>query len=140
MDMKRICGVILVVMAVVVAVHTVVEPLYASTEESPYSPAWAVLGWAMMLPLALGVWFGHVRKKAADSGGAVTREFLAANVHFYGGLFFGIIFLFNWFNQITPTFTAVGNDTVSLVWIVLDAGLPLLWGTMGMFLLRGGGE
>ena len=28
MDIKRICGVILVVMAVVVAVHTVVDPLY----------------------------------------------------------------------------------------------------------------
>ena len=139
MDMKRICGVILVVMAVVVAVHTVVEPLYyTSTEESPYSPVWAVLGWAMMLPLALGVWFGYVRKKDADSGGAVTREFVAANVHFYGGLFFGIMFLFNWFNQLAPTFTAVGNDTLSLVWIVLDAGLPLLWGSMGMFLLRGG--
>ncbi len=73
-------------------------------------------------------------------GQAVTRELLAANVHFYGGLFLGIMFLFNWFAQLTPTFTALGADTVSLVWIVLDAGLPLLWGSMGMFLLRGARE
>ena len=44
MDMKRICGVVLVVMAVVVAGHAIVEPLYyTSTEESPYSPVWGVL-------------------------------------------------------------------------------------------------
>ena len=49
MDMlKRISGVVLVVMAVAVAVQTIVEPLYyTSTEESPYSPVWAVLGWLM---------------------------------------------------------------------------------------------
>ena len=146
MDMKRICGVVLVVMAVVVAVHTVAEPLYyTSTEESPYSPVWGVLGWLMFVPLALGVAFGYVRKKAVESGGGggdgpVTRELLAADVHFYGGLFLGIVFLLNWFAQITPTFTAIGGDTVSLVWIALDAGLPLLWGSMGVFLLRGGGE
>ena len=46
MDMlKRISGVVLVVMAVVVAVHSIVEPLYyTSTEESPYSPVWAAAG------------------------------------------------------------------------------------------------
>ena len=143
MDIRRICGAILVAMAIVVAVHTVVEPLYyTSTEESPYSPVWAVLGWVMMLPLALGVWFGHIRKKAAESDGtgAITRELVAANVHFYGGLFFGIMFLWNWFAQLMPEFTAIGADTVSLVWIILDAGLPLLWGAMGVFLLRGGGD
>ena len=144
MDMRRICGVVLVVMAVVVAGHTVLEPLYyTSTDESPYSPVWGILGWIMMLPLALGVCFGYARKKAVEASGGdgpVTRELLAANVHFYGGLFLGIIFLLNWFAQITPTFTAIGGDTVSLVWIVLDAGLPLLWGSMGMYLLRGGGE
>ena len=144
MDIRRICGVILVVMAVVVAVHTVVEPLYyTSTEESPYSPAWGIIGWLMFVPLALGVCFGYARKKTVEAGGGdgpVTRELLAANVHFYGGLFLGIVFLLNWFAQITPTFTAIGGDTVSLVWIVLDAGLPLLWGSMGVFLLRGGGE
>ena len=142
MDLKRISGAVLVAMALVVAVHTVVEPLYyTSTPESPYSPAWGIIGWLMFVPLALGVAFGYARKKAAESGGgdgAVTREFVAANVHFYGGLFLGITFLLNWFAQITPTFTAIGGDTVSLAWMLLDAGLPLLWGSMGVCLLRGG--
>ena len=106
-----------------------------------YSPAWGIIGWLMFVPLALGVAFGYARKKATESGGSdgpVTREFVAANVHFYGGLFFGIMFLLNWLAQITPTFTAIGGDTVSLAWMILDAGLPLLWGSMGMCLLRGG--
>ena len=95
--LKRISDVVLVVMAVVVAVHTIVEPLYyTSTEESPYSPVWAALGWLMFVPLILAVTFGCLRKRAAERAGArdaITREFVAANMHFYGGLFFGIIFV-----------------------------------------------
>ena len=37
-----------------------------------------------------------------------------------------------------PAFTAPGEDTVTLVWILIDATLPLLLGAMGVFLLRGG--
>jgi hypothetical protein len=48
----------------------------------------------------------------------------------------GILFCWNWFNTLTPEFTAVGADTLNLVWILIDATLPLLAGTMGMFLLR----
>ena len=37
--LRRILGVVLIVIGVVVAVHTVVEPLYyASSGASPYSP------------------------------------------------------------------------------------------------------
>ena len=138
--LKRISGVILIVMAVVVAVQTIVEPLYhTSSEGQPYSPLWSIIGWLMILPIALGVIYGYLRKKDVDSegGGAVTREFLAANTLFYGFLFVGILFLWNWFNQLSPGFTAIGAATVTLVWILVDAALPLLSGAMGMFLLRG---
>ena len=138
--LKRISGVILIVMAVVVAVQTIGEPLYhTSSEGQPYSPLWSIIGWLMILPIALGVIYGYLRKKDVDSegGGAVTREFLAANTQFYGFLFVGILFLWNWFNQLSPGFTAIGADTVTLVWILVDAALPLLSVAMGMFLLRG---
>ena len=141
--LKRISGVILIVMAVVVAVQTIVEPLYhTSSEGQPYSPLWSIIGWLMILPIALGLIYGYLRKKDVDSegGGAVTREFLAANTLFYGFLFVGILFLWNWFNQLSPGFTAIGADTVTLVWILVDAALPLLSGAMGMFLLRGDGN
>ena len=140
--LKRICGLFLVLMAVAVAVHTVVEPLYhVSSEGQPYSPFWSVLDGLMALTIALGVIFGYLRKKAADNAedsGAVTREFVAANVQFYGFLCVGIMFFWNWFILQSPEFTAVGPETVSLVWILIDATLPLLLGAMGVFLLRGG--
>ena len=34
----------------------------------------------------------------------------------------------------------MGADTVALVWIIVDAALPLLWGTMGASLLCGCGR
>lgn len=137
---KRISGVILVAMAFVVAVHTVVEPLYhGSTTAQPYSPVWDTLNPLMALTIALGLIFSCIRKRSVDGegGGApVTREFLAANFLFFGFLFVGILFLWNWFNLLSPTFAAIGSETVSLVWIIVDATLPLLSGAMGVFLLR----
>ena len=127
---RRIVGVVLIVTAVVVAVHTVIEPLYyTSTEASPYSPHWGKINLLMVLAVVLGVIFGYIRKRSVDREGGdapVTREFLAANTLFYGFLFVGILFFWNWFNFHRPAFTAVGMDTVSLVWIIIDTGLPLL--------------
>ncbi len=142
--LKRISGLFLVLMAVAVAVHTVVEPLYhTSSEGQPYSSLWNILNPLMALAIALGVILSYLRKKAADSEGnssAVTREFVAANVQFYGFLCVGILFFWNWFILHSPAFTAIGAETASLVWILIDATLPLLTGAMGVFLLRGGND
>ena len=142
--LKRLSGTFLVLMAIAVAVHTAVEPLYhVSGEGQPYSPLWEILDPLMALAIALGVLFGYRRKKAADREGsraAVTREFVAANVQFYGFLFVGILFFWNWFILLSPTFTAAGADTTSLVWILIDATLPLLTGAIGMSLLRRGND
>ncbi len=138
---RRIVGVVLIVTAVVVAVHTVIEPLYyTSTEASPYSPHWGKINPLMVLAVVLGVIFGYIRKRSVDREGGdapVTREFLAANTLFYGFLFVGILFFWNWFNLLSPAFTAVGMDTVSLVWIIIDTGLPLLAVVLGLSLLSG---
>ena len=137
---QRIAGVALIVIGVVIAVHTIGEPLYhASSEVSPYSPAWKILDPVMALAVVLGVIFGYLRKMAADRGGdssPVTREYLAANTQFHGFLFVGILFFWNWFNSLSPDFTAVGDDTVSLVWAFIDAALPLLSAALGLHLVR----
>ena len=138
--LKQISGIFLVLMAVAVAVHTVAEPLYhVSSAGQPYSPLWDILNPLMAVAIVLGILFGYNRKKAADSG-AATREFVAANVQFYGFLCVGIMFFWNWFILYNPAFTAVGGDTASLVWILIDAILPLITGAMGVFLLRGGND
>ena len=138
--LRQIVGVVLIVVGVVVAVHAVVEPLYyVSTEASPDSLIWSIIDPFMALAVVLGVIFGYIRKRGVDleSGAPVTREYLAANTLFYGFLFVGILFFWNWFNLLSPGYTAVGPDTVSLVWGFINAALPLLSGAMGLSLLRG---
>ena len=98
---KRIVGVYLILVAAVVAIHTVAEPLYyTSTEASPYSPHWNKINALMVLAIVLGLVFGCMRKRSVggEEGSAVTREYLEAHVLFYGLLFVGILFFWNFFN------------------------------------------
>ena len=143
--LKRIVGVYLIAMAAAVAVHTVGETLYHVSEEGqPYSPLWSVLNPLMAVAIVLGLAFAWRRKREVDATGddGVTREFVAANIRFYGLLFVGILFFWNWFNLLMPAWSAPGDDTVTLVWILIDATLPLLLGAQGMSLIRNckGGE
>ena len=137
---QRVGGIFLVLVAVAVAVHTVVEPLYhSSSDGQPYSPLWSVLDPLMVAAVAVGVIFAWLRKRAAGGqrdGDAVTREWLAANTWVYGLLFVAILLLWNWFNLLSPRFTAVPDAAASLVWILIDALLPLLLGSLGISLLR----
>ena len=84
MDMiRRIVGVVLIVIGAVVAVHMIAQPLYdASSEASPHNPIWSIINPFMALAVVLGVIFGYIRKRGVDheGGGApITREFLSAN-------------------------------------------------------------
>ena len=140
--LKRISGIVLIVIAVVVAIYTIVEPLlHVSSEEQMYGPLWDILNPLMVLAVVLGAIFSCIRKRGVGSeggSGAITREYLAANTLFYGFLFLGILLLWSWFNKLSPEYTSVGEDASTLVWILIDATLPLLSGAMGLFLLRGG--
>ncbi len=140
MDMlKKIIGILLIVVAAAVAIHTVIEPLYhASSDAQPYAPLWDILDPIMAVAIVLTVIFGYIRKRDAcnEAGTTITRDWLSANVVFYGIVFIGIMFFWNWFNLLRPAFTAVGPDAVSLAWIIIDATLPLLLGAMGMHLFK----
>ena len=143
--LKKVVGIILLVVAVVVAVHTVVEPLYfdSSQSGSGYSEGvWAIINPLSAITVILGLIFGYLRKRDADAADetTITREFLTANSIFYGFLFIGIIFFWNWFNLLSPAFNAVGPDAVALAWIIIDASIPLLAGALGIHLLLAGSE
>lgn len=141
-SLKQIVGVVLILIGALVAIHTVIEPLYhASTQASPYSPNWSTINPLMALAIVLGLIFACMRKQEVDRQGgdaAVTRDFLAANTIFYGLLFIGILFFFNWFNLMSPAYNAVGPDAVSVIWAVIDAALPLLLGAQGVTLVKSG--
>ena len=136
--LKRIIGVVLIIVAAIVAIHTVIEPLYhTSTEDSPSSAAWDWINWISVISIILGLIFGYIRMSHAGADSSV-QEFLAANTQFYGFMFVAIIFLWNWFgiSNVGSDFTAVGSDPRTLVWIIFDAILPLLNGALGVHLLR----
>ena len=141
--LKKVVGIILLGVAVVVAVHTVIEPLYfdSSRTVSGYSEGvWAIINPLSAITVILGLIFGYMRKRDADAADetTVTREFLTANTILFGFLFIGIMFFWNWFNLLSPAFNAVGPDAVALTWIIIDAGLPILAAALGVHLLLTG--
>ena len=136
--LKRIIGVVLIVIAAIIAIQTVLEPIYhTSTEDSPSSSTWDYINPLCAISIILGLIFGYIRMSRAG-GDASVQEFIAANTLFYGFLFVAIIFFWNWFgiSGIGEDFTAVGHGTRSLIWIIFDATIPLLNGAMGAHLLR----
>ena len=138
--LTRLVGGVLLAIGAVVAVNTIIEPLYhVSSAASPYSPMWRIIDPLEALAVVLGVIGGYLRTRSVAHDGAapITRECLAAHALFYGFLFVGILFFWNWFNLLSPEFTAVGTDTSDLVWGFINAALPLLAGTLGLALLRG---
>ena len=136
--LKRVIGVVLIIIAAIVAIQTVLEPIYhTSTEGSPYSSTWDYINWLSVISIILGVIFSYIRMSRTSADSSV-QEFIAANTLFYGFMFAAIIFFWNWFgiSGVGSDFTAVGMDTRALIRILFNATLPLLNGAMGVHLLR----
>ena len=137
---KRFIGIVLIVIAAIVAIQTIFEPIYhTSTDDSPYSSAWDIINPLSAISIILGLIFGYIRMRGIGENSSV-QEFIAANTLFYGFIFTAIIFFWNWFGimEIGSDFTAVSHSTRGLVWILFDAILPPLNIAMGISLLRAG--
>ena len=130
--LRSLVGLVLFAIALVVAAHTVLEPLFhTSTEANPFSPLWGTIDALMAAAVVLGVIFSYLHKRGAAGEAAV-----AANILFYGFLFVGILFFRNWFDYLRPAYDAPPVEVVGLTWVFIDAALPLLSGVLGLYLLR----
>ena len=142
-SLKKVIGVFLIIVAAIVAIHTVIEPLYhTSTADMPYNDAvWKYINILSAIAVVLGIIFSYARMSRVDENSSV-QEFIAANTLFYGFMFAAIFFFWNWFGIINPgqDFTPAKSDTASMVWIIFDAILPLLNGALGMHLIRSNGS
>ena len=139
--LKRVIGVVLILIAAIVAIHTVIEPIYhTSSDTQPYSSTWDWINPLSAISIILGLIFGYIRMSRAGDGSG--SEFIAANTLFYGFLFTAILFFWNWFgiSGVGQEFKGASPDVRSLVWIIVDALHPLLSGAMGAHLLRGASE
>lgn len=139
---KRIAGWGLIAVAFAVAIHTVIEPLYhVSTAAQPYSPFWMILDPLMVLALLAGTIFAYQRKRVVDHEGddaPVSRAYIAANTLFYGFVAVGILLLWSYLNLLNPGYAPTGIDATSVIWMLIDASLPLLLGAQGFQLVRSG--
>ena len=145
---KKVIGVILIIIAAIVAIHTVIEPLYFSsiegsdtTKAQPYNdPVWFYINILSAISIVLGLILSYMRMNSVSESSSV-QEFIAANTLFYGFIIAGIFFFWNWFGLINPgqDYTPTQSDTGSMVWIIFDAILPCLNGALGAHLLRSGG-
>ena len=139
-SLKRVIGIVLIVIAAIVAIQTIIEPIYhTSTDDSPYSSAWDYINWLSAISIILGLIFSCIHMSRISENSSV-QEFIGANSLFYGFIFVAIIFFWNWFgiSGAGSDFTAVSADTRGLVWILFDAILPPLNIAMGISLLRAG--
>ena len=136
--MTRYVGAFFLLTAAVIGIHTVVEPLYhTTTMEQPFSPLWTYLNYWTALAMILGLRFSCIRKcgqSASDQ--AVTRDWVESSAQFYGFIVVGILFFWNWFALLNDSFSTIGDDTSTLVWIVVDVGVVVLCGSLGMHLWR----
>ena len=120
--LKKVIGVVLIIIATIVAIHTVIEPLYHTSDpnsDNPYSSVQGYINVLSAISIVLGLIFSYIRlNKVADNSS--VQEFIAANTLFYGFMFAAILFFWNWFGILNATtFTAVGDETRSTVWIFL---------------------
>lgn len=140
---KRIAGWGLIAVAFAVAIHTVIEPLYhVSTAAQPYSPFWMILDPFMVVALVAGTIFAYQHKRAVDREGndvPVSRAYIAANTLFYGFLGVGILLFWSYLNLLNPGYAPTGPDAESVIWMLIDATLPLLLGAQGFHLIRSPG-
>lgn len=138
-SLKKVIGVFLILVAAIVAIHTVAEPLYyTSTSEQPNAPIWYYINILSAISVVLGIIISYIRKSNVSESSSV-QEYIAANTLFFGFMFAAILFFWNWFgiSNAGEDFTPPAkSETVSMVWIIFDAILPLLNGALGMHLLR----
>ena len=131
--LNRLVGALLLLTAALVGIYFVVDQL----EVLPL--LWGELDYLMALALVLGVIFAYLRKRSLESAGLdriVTRRYFEANLLFYGFVAMAMLFFWNWFDLLVD---ADPQDTDhNIVWIIVDTVGPLLWGALGIFLLRGG--
>lgn len=138
--LKKIIGVIFILIAIIVALHTILEPVYHTSgpdSDKQYSPLWGYINPLSAISIVLGLIFSYSRKSQVTDESSV-QEFITANTLFYGIMFTTIIFFWNWFGilPVGADFTAVSLDIRSLVWILFDALQPLLNFALGAHLLR----
>ena len=126
---KKIFGVIHLVLAVVVGVQFIVAPLYDSV------PVWEILNWLMAVGVIAGVIFSYMRwtsAKESDHG-----ERVGSGAMIIGAIAVLLLFFEQWFaTRLFPIDDpAWVADRINLWWQVVNVIFVIVSGEIGMYLL-----
>ena len=135
---KKLAAIYMMVVAAVVGVFFVVNPLL--NESIDVSSVWYVLDVLMLIGLVAALIVNSARKwteGGRDPNLPVTRRYVEINTAFYLTVGVTILFLHNWFS-----FLAFGEDSLDgnhqawVIWAVVDVLLPVTLGLTGYRLWR----
>ena len=131
--LMRLIAAYLVLVAVAVAVHFIITPLYHPGGDAPF-PVWEVLNWFMAVGMIIIVIAAYVEKRRTDGEpDADLKRYLETNTVFYGAVAIFIVFFWNWFSNLDPDNVPDGQ-----LWIVIDTMMPIVMGVAGCRLWRSG--
>ena len=135
---KKLAAIYMMVVAAVVGVFFVVNPLL--NESIEVSSVWYVLDVLMLIGLVAALIVNSARKwteGGRDPNGPVTRRYLEINAAFYLTVGVTILFLHNWFSFLAFGEESLdGNDQAWVIWAFVDVVVPLALGVTGYRLWR----
>ena len=119
---KRIIGMLQILVSIVVAVQFIAWRLYDS------GAVWEIVDYVMLVSIALAFYFNLERKRKSDASGdgSINREYLESNVMYFATMVLAALFLFNWLNLLVNGASDVGEAVMhDVVWVVVD--VLIIW-------------
>ncbi len=142
--LKRIAGAYLIVVAVVVAVYFIINNVLAESLDFDVLTTWYVVDVLMLIGLVVALICNFFAKRdiaGPEPNGAVTRQYLEANVLFYLTVAVTILFLHSWLSLLALGSDSLdGNHQAWVIWAIVDTLLPITLGVTGCHLLCGPSE
>ena len=131
----RAAAVYLVLVAVTVAVHFIITPLYHPGGDAPFE-LWAIHNWFMAVGIALALVVSYSEKRRLDGdGSADLKRYLEANAVFYLTAIVFMLFFWNWFSALSTN-----NQPSGDFWTVIDTLAPIVVGVTGCRMWRNAAE
>ena len=131
----RAAAAYLVLVAVTVAVHFIITPLYHPGGDAPFE-LWAIHNWFMAVGIVITLAASYVAKRRVDGdGSADLKSSLEANAVFYLAALVFMLFFWNWFSALSPNNLPDGQ-----YWVVIDTLMPIVMGVTGCRMWRNAAE
>ncbi len=131
----RAAAAYLVLVAVTVAVHFIITPLYHPGGDAPFE-LWAFHNWFMTVGIVITLAASYVAKRRVDGdGSADLKSSLEANAVFYLTAVVFMLFFWNWFSALSPNNLPDGQ-----YWVVIDTLMPIVMGVTGCRMWRNAAE